>query len=165
MHQSLETPAPRVSGHSGGLTRPKPGFNALLTARRPRGAVHLTKCLYTGAMEWWFNSTCNHPPSRDNSRNLTRRTEGRTIRKVMGGMENCANPKDNHGIKFIKNQCAINSHPSLHDSFAIKQAHTVFWKPWHHDRIYSTTDKNNVTIATTALKSNSWNSQIYEFMI
>ena len=41
-------------------------------------------------------------------------------------MENCANPKDNHGIKFIKNQCAIKSHPSLLDSFAIKQAHTVF---------------------------------------
>lgn len=43
---------------------------------------------------------------------LTRRTE-RRIRKVMGGVEkkntqgrvtkkiNCANPKDNHGLKFI----------------------------------------------------------------
>ena len=45
MHQSIETPALRAPGHSGGLTRPKPGFNVLLTARRPRGAVHLTKCL------------------------------------------------------------------------------------------------------------------------
>ena len=77
-------------------------------------------------MEWRFNSTCDHSGSGDNSLDLTRRTEGRTTRKVMGGMENCANPKDNHGIKFIKNQCAIKSHPSLLDSFAIKQAHTVF---------------------------------------
>ena len=65
-------------------------------------------------MEWRFNSTCNHLGSGDNSRDLARRTEGRTIRNVMGGMEkkntqekvtekkNCANPKDNHGIKFIK---------------------------------------------------------------
>ena len=45
MHQSIETPAPRALGHSGDLTRRKPGFNPLLTARKPRGAVHLTKCL------------------------------------------------------------------------------------------------------------------------
>ena len=89
-------------------------------------------------MEWRFNSTCDHPGSGDNSQDLTRRTEGRTIRKVMGGVEkkitqgkvtekiNCANPKDNHGIKFTKKQRAINSHPSLLDSFAIRQAHTVF---------------------------------------
>ncbi len=32
MHQSIETPAPRPPGHSGDLTGPKPGFNALLTA-------------------------------------------------------------------------------------------------------------------------------------
>ena len=37
MHQSIETPAPQVPGHSGSLTRPKLGFDALLTARRPRG--------------------------------------------------------------------------------------------------------------------------------
>ena len=48
-------------------------------------------------------------------------TQGKVTEKI-----NCANPKDNHGIKFIKNQCAINSHPSLLDSFAIKQAHTVY---------------------------------------
>ena len=46
MHQSIETSGPRAPGHGGGLTaRPKPGFNTLLTARRPRGAVHLTKRL------------------------------------------------------------------------------------------------------------------------
>ena len=85
-------------------------------------------------MEWRFNSTCDHPGSGDNSQDLT----CKTIRKKMGGVEkktkqgkvtekiNCANPKDNHGIKFIKNQCAINSYSSLLDSFAIKQAHTVF---------------------------------------
>ena len=48
-------------------------------------------------------------------------TQGKVTEKI-----NCANPKDNHGIKFIKNQCVINSHPSLLDSFAIRQAHTVF---------------------------------------
>ena len=38
-----------------------------------------------------------------------------------------ANPKDNHGLKFIKiKQGAINSHLCLLDSFAIKQVHTVF---------------------------------------
>ena len=36
-------------------------------------------------------------------------------------------PEDNHGLKFIKEkQGAINRHPSLPDSFAIKQVHTVF---------------------------------------
>ena len=45
MHQSIETPAPRAPGLSGGLTGPKPGFNAFLTARRPREAVDLTKPL------------------------------------------------------------------------------------------------------------------------
>ena len=72
-------------------------------------------------------------------------TQGRVTEKI-----NCANPKDNHGLTFIKKQCdivsiifilysfilalrkvhvnfnAINSHLSLLDSFAIKQAHTVF---------------------------------------
>ena len=35
-------------------------------------------------MEWRFNSTCDHPESVDNSRDLTRRTEGRTsvVREV-----------------------------------------------------------------------------------
>ena len=42
MHQSIETPAPQAPGHSGGLTRPKPGIYALLMACRPRGAVDLT---------------------------------------------------------------------------------------------------------------------------
>ena len=45
MRQPIRTPAPRAPGQRGGFTRPKPGFKALLTARRPRGAVHLTKCL------------------------------------------------------------------------------------------------------------------------
>ena len=36
-------PALRPPGHSGGLTRLKLGFNALLTACWPRGAVDLTK--------------------------------------------------------------------------------------------------------------------------
>ena len=35
---------------------------------------------------------------------------------------NCVDPKGNHGLK----QCSINSHPSLLDSFAIKQSHTMF---------------------------------------
>ena len=39
---------------------------------------------------------------------------------------NCANSKDNHGLKFIKNECATNIHPSLFDSFVIKQEHKVF---------------------------------------
>ena len=43
--------------------------------------------------------------------------QGRVTEKI-----NSANPKDNHGLK----QCAINSHPSLLDSFAIKQAHAMF---------------------------------------
>ena len=43
MHQSIETPVPRAPGHSEGLTRPKPGFNALLTARRPRGGGAFNK--------------------------------------------------------------------------------------------------------------------------
>ena len=51
MHQSTETPAHRPPGYSGGLTRLSPtGFNALLTARWPRGVVDLTKCLLTGAV-------------------------------------------------------------------------------------------------------------------
>ena len=58
--KSIETPAPRALGHSGGLTRPNPGFNALLMVCRPRGAVDLTKCLSTGAVERRFNSTCDH---------------------------------------------------------------------------------------------------------
>ena len=45
MHQLIETPDPRTPGHSGGLTRIKPGFNALLMACRPWGAVDLTKYL------------------------------------------------------------------------------------------------------------------------
>ena len=67
---------------------------------------------------------------------MTQRTEGRTITNVIGGVEkkqgneaetiNCANSKDNHGLKFIKNECATNSHPSLFDSFVIKQEHKVF---------------------------------------
>ena len=44
MHQSIETPAPRPPGLGWDLTRPKPGFNALLTARWPRWAVDLTNC-------------------------------------------------------------------------------------------------------------------------
>ena len=36
LHQSIETPAPRAPGHGGGLTLPKSGFNALLTARRQK---------------------------------------------------------------------------------------------------------------------------------
>ena len=36
MYQSIETPTPQAPGHSGGLTRLKLGFDALLTARRPR---------------------------------------------------------------------------------------------------------------------------------
>ena len=66
------------------------------------------------------------------------------------GTANCANSKDNHGFwKFIKNQCAINSHPSLLDSFVIKQ-HIPCLESL--DRIYSTmTDMYNMTIATTKL--------------
>ena len=75
--------------------------------------------------------------SENNSLDLTQRTEGRTITKVMGGVEkkrgkvtekiNCANSKDNHSLKVIKkNQCAINRHPSLLDSLVCKQEHTVF---------------------------------------
>ena len=48
----------------------------------------------------------------DNSQDLTRKTEGRAIRKVMAGVGkitqgrvaekiNCANSKDNYGLKFI----------------------------------------------------------------
>ena len=44
MHQSIETPAPRPPRLDGDLTRPKPGFNAFLTARWPRWAVDLTNC-------------------------------------------------------------------------------------------------------------------------
>ena len=59
-------------------------------------------------MEWRFNSMCDQPGIGDNSRDLTRRTEERTIRMVMGVITqgkvtekiNCANPKDNHGITF-----------------------------------------------------------------
>ena len=58
-----------------------------------------------------------------------------------------------------KKQCAINSHPSsLLDSFAIKHTSTYRVFKTLTYRIYSTTDMNNVTIATTALKSNSSNS-------
>ena len=66
------------------------------------------------------------------------------------GTANCANSKDNHGSwKFIKNQCAINSHPSLLDSFVIKQHIPCFESL---DRIYCTvTDMNNMTITTTKL--------------
>ena len=44
MHRSIETPVPRPPGLGGDLTHPKPGFNALLTARWPRWAVDLTNC-------------------------------------------------------------------------------------------------------------------------
>ena len=47
--------------------------------------------------------------------------QGKVTEKI-----NCTNSKDKHGLKFVKKQCSINSHPSLLDSFAIKQAHTVF---------------------------------------
>ena len=43
MYQSFEIPVPRTPEHSGGLTRPKPGFNTLLTARRPRGGCGFNK--------------------------------------------------------------------------------------------------------------------------
>ena len=53
--------------------------------------------------------------SGDSSRDLTRRTEGRNIGKVMDGESkkirqgrvtekiNCAIPKDKHGLKLIRN--------------------------------------------------------------
>ena len=53
--------------------------------------------------------------------------QGKVTEKI-----NCENSKDNHGLKFIKKKTmCFYSHPSLLDSFAIKQTHTVFWKSWH----------------------------------
>ena len=51
---------PETPGRSGDLTRPKPGFNALLMACRPRVAVDVTKCLETGTVGRRFNSTFDH---------------------------------------------------------------------------------------------------------
>ena len=78
MHQSFKTPGPRAPGHSGGLTRPKPGFNALLMACRPRGVCK--------PGPWGGDLTAHGiTGSGDSSRDLTRKTEGRAITKVMGG--------------------------------------------------------------------------------
>ena len=69
---------------------------------------------------------------------------------------NCANPKDNYGIRFIKKKtnvpiilaCLIRLQLSKHNR--VLKALTYM--------TYSTTDMYSITIATTALKSNSSNS-------
>ena len=88
MHQSIETPAPRTPGHSGDLTRPKPGFNALLMACRPRGGGGgLNKMSVNRGRGGGGDLTVRAiTGSGDNSRDLTRRTKGLTIGKVIGGV-------------------------------------------------------------------------------
>ena len=67
-------------------------------------------------MERRFNNTYDHR-KREQQPGLG--GVGKKQEKVTEKI-NCANFKDNRGLKFINNHCAINSHPSLLDSFAIK---------------------------------------------
>ena len=144
------------------VTRPRPGFKALLFAcrhpgggegrgfnkmsvNRSHGAAHIARAI---------------KGSVDKSRDLTRRTEWWTInppgwekiqaREGDWKIKLCK-PLGYSWLKTYKKQCGINSHSSLLDSFALEQAHTMFWKPWHIGLIPQLTCILNMMIATAAL--------------
>ena len=74
MHQSID------------LTRPRPGFNALLVACSPGGGGGGFNKMSVNRGHGAAHTARAITGSGDNSRDLTRRTEGRTIAKVMGGV-------------------------------------------------------------------------------